>query len=285
MSRSPPRILNWAGSKARVAKTLVAAGLPGYDCYHEPFLGSGAAFFCFGQEKLFAKAFLSDTNPHVVNMFKSIQSDPSLVSNKLKLHALLDSAVHYASVANRINEPLLDQVPEKSADFIYLLAGAFHSTWYETLSGQIRLSRDPSVSEYKPRLWDIQKASEQLQSAHVQKRDFRLSLEQVGSNDLLFLDPPYLNASEQQEQRGYNSKRFSRSDFVELVERTSAAAASGADVIFCWSGIEPLLSKVGRWSWIGRDAVWVSDGLFEHLRSAETFLEVAFEKECMATTL
>ena len=266
MSRSPPRILNWAGSKGRVAKTLIAAGLPSYDCYHEPFLGSGAAFFCFGQEKLVAKAFLSDTNQHIVNMFSCIQSDPSFVSQKLKLHALLDSAVHYASVVNRINDPILDQDPEKSADFIYLLARAFRSSWYETLSGQIRLSRDPGVSGYKPQLWNIQKASEQLQSAQIQLQDFRCSLKQVGSNDLLFLDPPYLNAGEQQEQRGYNAKRFSRNDFIELIERASSAAASGVHVIFCWSEIEPLLPKVGRWSWIGRDAVWISTSLHKQMR-------------------
>ena len=59
-SRRAPAILNWAGSKARVAKVLCGLDLPRFETYHEPFLGSGAAFLGLASAALISESLLSD---------------------------------------------------------------------------------------------------------------------------------------------------------------------------------------------------------------------------------
>jgi DNA adenine methylase len=43
-NRRASAILNWAGSKACVAKVLAQLDPPRFKTYYEPFLGSGAVF-------------------------------------------------------------------------------------------------------------------------------------------------------------------------------------------------------------------------------------------------
>jgi hypothetical protein len=53
--RRAPAILNWAGSKALVAKFLSELDLPQVPTYHEPFLGSGAAYLALASAGVISK--------------------------------------------------------------------------------------------------------------------------------------------------------------------------------------------------------------------------------------
>ena len=151
--RVPP-LLNWAGSKVAVARTLIELGLPAFERYHEPFLGSGAVALAFFDAGRIAKPHLSDLNPRIINLFKSVQAKPDEVIAALKLHALLDSDVHFAAALGRINSSTYPEHadPDLGADLIYLLAQTFHSSWYEAMDGVISLSRRKTDQPFKPRL-------------------------------------------------------------------------------------------------------------------------------------
>ena len=108
--------------------------------------------------------------------------------------------------------------PSKAADLIYLLNRAFYSTWYETLDGDISLCRRKVTSDFKPRLPDLVKASALLQSADIAACDFRVCLSVAKAGDLIFADPPpTCTRGGDHDLHAYNSKRFNRADYLELV--------------------------------------------------------------------
>lgn len=260
--RRPPSILNWAGNKGRVARLLCDQGFMKVERYHEPFLGSGAAYLAFANAGLISTGLLSDLNPHVVNVFQAVQLQSSDVIAGLRMHALLDSDVHFSSVLGRLNTQRLPSDPNShcASDVIYLLSQSFHSGWYETLDGKIYMSRRQSGQPFRPNYQDFLRVATLLEGASVGCQDFRQALQDVECSDFVFLDPPYLYGDEQRDQQAYNSKRFSADDFSDLTAIMRVLVDRGAQVVFCWGEYaEAAVPNVGRWFECGRDFCWISD--------------------------
>lgn len=260
-SATIPTFFNWAGSKRRVAKHLLQSALPEIHCYHEPFLGSGAVFLGLASAGLVSSARLSDANPKLIATFRALNTETGSVVRAIKLHALLDSEIHYASVMRRLNLKVSKSqpAPQHAADMIYALYHSFHSSWYETEEGHIRLFRRSNPRPFRPQLKHLNEAAGLLKLALLDHADFRDALQHVCANDLVFLDPPYLPMSVKRDPRAYTANRFSVSDLSELNAWIGNSVANGVHVIFCWNQVllsEPFLK--GNWTEIGRDYVWTS---------------------------
>ena len=263
-SRRAPALFNWAGSKTRVAKALCGLDLPTFGTYHEPFLGSGAAFLGLASAGLITKSLLSDVNHRLVNVFRATQDQPHDVVAGLRMHALLDSDVHFSAVLGRLNSrPAEDVVDcQVAADTIYLLAQSFHSTWYETRDRQVSMSRRKGAEAFRARYQDVVRAAALLQEATVQCGDFRCAFDRVVAGDLVFLDPPYLYGDDQVDQQSYNVDRFGVGDVQFLTGEMRRVVDLGAHVIFCWGErTDALVLDSGSWTEIGRDYVWLSEGI------------------------
>ena len=263
-NRRAPALFNWAGSKARVAKALCGLDLPTFGTYHEPFLGSGAAFLGLASAGLISKSLLSDVNHRLVNIFRATQVQPHDVVAGLRMHALLDSDVHFSAVLGRLNSRLAEDMVDcqVAADTIYLLAQSFHSTWYETRDGQVSMSRRKGAEAFRARIQDVVRAAALLQEATVQCGDFRCAFDRVVAGDLVFLDPPYLYGDDQVDQQSYNVDRFGVGDVQFLTGEMRRVVDLGAHVIFCWGErADALVPDSGSWTEIGRDYVWLSEGI------------------------
>lgn len=270
-SRRAPALFNWAGSKARVAKAICAFDLTRFGTYHEPFLGSGAAVLAMASAGLISKSMLSDANHWLVNVFRATQAQPQDVVAVLRMHALLDSDVHFSSVLGRLNSNLRKDVTDfqAAADTIYLLSQSFHSTWYETRDGQVSMSRRRDADPFRARPQDVIRVSALLKDATIQCVDFREALDRVQTGDLVFLDPPYLYGDDQVDQQSYNANRFSVRDVQFLSAEIKRMLGKGAHVIFCWGErVDAVVPKHGCWKRIGRDYVWISEGLALGIDSA-----------------
>lgn len=268
-----PAIFNWAGSKSRVGKVLCDLGLPPFGTYHEPFLGSGAAFLSLASADLLSKSLLSDINPHLVNVFRAVQAQPNDVVAGLRMHSLLDSDVHFSAVLGRLNSGPVDGSVDcnRASDIIYLLSQSFHSTWYETLDGQVSMSRRIGAQPFLARPEGVVCAAALLQGATVSTGDFRSALSSVRPGDLVFLDPPYLYGSDRTDTQAYNADRFDADDLQALLAAMRRLVGIGAHVIFCWGELIDIgVAGTGRWQAVGRDLVWLSKGLSFDLMPATT---------------
>ena len=261
-----PTILNWAGSKAQVAKMLLNLGTSWFKTYHEPFLGSGAAFLGLASAGLISRSFLSDINLRLTNVFRAIQKQPNDVVSGLCIHSLLDSDIHFSATLGRLNVKAPNgQVDIKDAsDMIYLLSQSFHSTWYETRDGQVSMSRRRHTRPFRARKQNVIRAAALLQDATVSHADFRLMLGRVETGDLVFLDPPYLYEQDQVDQQSYNTARFGLADLQDLSVEIHRLVDLGAQVVFCWGEIaDEVVPAGGGWIEVGRDCVWISKGLVQ----------------------
>jgi DNA adenine methylase len=260
-TRRAPAIFNWAGSKSRVGKVLCDLGLPPFETYHEPFLGSGAAFLSLASAGLVSKSLLSDINPHVINVFRAVQAQPNEVVSSLRMHALLDSDVHFSAVLGRLNSSAVGSSVDcqVASDTIYLLSQSFHSAWYETLDGQVSMSRRRDAPPFRARYEDVIRATALLQGATIAQSTFRSALHSVCPGDLVFLDPPYLYGSDRSDQQAYTAKRFTAEDLRDLSDDMRRLIGMGASVIFCWGErVETIVPTTGNWRVVGRDHVWFS---------------------------
>lgn len=263
-TRRAAAIFNWAGSKSRVGKVLCDLGLPPFGTYHEPFLGSGAAFLSLASAGLISKSLLSDINPHLVNVFRAVQMQPNDVVSGLRMHALLDSDVHFSAVLGRLNfRPVDCSVDcQLASDTIYLLSQSFHSAWYETLDGQVSMSRRRDAPPFRARHDDVVRAAALLQSATVSEADFRKALTAVCPGDVVFIDPPYLYGSDRSDQQAYNAERFTAAELQALSADMHRLVGFGGHVVFCWGErAAGLVPPDGTWIEVGRDYVWLSEGI------------------------
>ena len=101
--RRAPAILNWAGSKARVARFLCRTESPAGPDLSRAVLGSGAAFLALASAGLISKSALSDINPRLVNVFRSVQGKPDDVVSGLRLHSLSGLGRSFLGSLGRLN--------------------------------------------------------------------------------------------------------------------------------------------------------------------------------------
>ena len=81
--------LKWAGGKSRILGELMKRIPDGFRRYHEPFLGSGALFFCLAREGLLKRgACLSDLNQSLIDTFLAVQKDVNGVVSALRFRRI-----------------------------------------------------------------------------------------------------------------------------------------------------------------------------------------------------
>ena len=84
--------LKWAGGKSRLLEQYQPFLPSVYDRYHEPFLGGGALFFHLAPQlhQQGKKAFLSDLNPELVNVYQCVRDRVTLLIEHLRARSLRD---------------------------------------------------------------------------------------------------------------------------------------------------------------------------------------------------
>lgn len=205
--------LRWTGSKRWFIKDHIEGYVPErFNNYYEPFLGSAAVFFYIKSrgEESERNFFLSDSNSELINAYIQLRDSPSLVVDQLK--KLKNSEKEYYVIRN-----LKPRSPEKqAARFIYLNRTSFNGIYRVNSSGKYNVPyghRQCVDVVTEPILFRI---SEVLQGVNINCVNFEDSLNAVNENDLVFLDPPYTVAHENNGFIEYNQRLFSWEDQEKL---------------------------------------------------------------------
>lgn len=109
-SALPRPFLKWAGSKQALLPKLLDVLPKSYGTYFEPFLGSGAMFFCLEPNK----AYLNDRCSDLIATYKAVRDDPASVIGYLS-KAKTDKTTYYSVREHRSRGSI-----KRAADFIYL---------------------------------------------------------------------------------------------------------------------------------------------------------------------
>jgi DNA adenine methylase len=187
--------------------------------YHEPFVGGAAVFFGLS---IGAKAYLSDLNTDLIDTYIQVRDDPKRVWHFLRRYQNTEDC-YYAARSAR---PRL--AASRAARFIFLNHASFNGIYRVNLAGQYNVPYGHRTWYNPPCLDDLQHASTRLRSAILAGGDFSAALENVGPGDLVFLDPPYTVAHNNNGFVRYNDKLFSFADQRRLSEMVDTIRERGA---------------------------------------------------------
>ncbi|MEL6249025.1 MAG: DNA adenine methylase [Cyanobacteria bacterium J06627_15] len=223
----PPRpFLKWAGGKARLIEQYQPHLPIDFQTYHEPFLGGGALFFYLAPALAQAgkRAYLSDLNPELVNVYRCVRNHVDALIEALTVHRAAHSETHYYEVRAQHDLPELG----RAARLIYLNKTCYNGLYRENSKGQFNVP----MGRYKnPRICDpelLRSASAALQLADIQVRPFDAVLDQAsGPENFVYFDPPYHPLSETSRFTAYSRFDFKAEDQVRLQQVFAQLADQG----------------------------------------------------------
>ncbi len=224
LQASAKPFLKWPGGKRWLTRHVL--GLLGgyrYRRYFEPFLGGGALFFALDPEI----AILSDINSDLINVYVQVRHRPYELIRRLK-ELPVDKATYdrFRTAAPKLHI-------DRAVRFLYLNRTAFGGMYRLNRQGSFNVpfgggQRTPEI------LWDenlLVNASKALRGAQLQNKDFQVLLAEAGAGDLVYCDPTYTVAHNNNGFVRYNERNFSWDDQKRLADTCQQLARAGATVV------------------------------------------------------
>ena len=199
--------LRWAGGKTWLIKYLPQIiGDVVFENYHEPFLGGASIFLSIKPQK---QAFLSDLNEELIKTYIALRDTPYDVIRVLYTYS--NDRDSYYKI--RSEQPQ-DEIT-RAARFIYLNQTSYNGIYRVNLNGEYNVPYGFRKKEFlnEKSLLAVSKA---LQNATLKYGDFDIVRQNIGPNDLVFLDPPYTVSHNNNGFIKYNQKIFSLEDQIRL---------------------------------------------------------------------
>ena len=191
------------GKRWLVPKLRELIGETEIERYHEPFLGGASVFL--GLEP-FPKAYLGDSNRELIATFRAIRDLPDEVAEQARAYEN-DESTYYAVRASTPKGRI-----GRAARFLYLNHTSFNGIYRVNLNGIYNVpfgnGRDTNI----PTAEQLRDVSARLKAATLKDQDFADSIDQVKAGDLVFLDPPYTVAHNNNGFVKYNQRLFSFED-------------------------------------------------------------------------
>lgn len=213
--------LKWAGGKRRLADEIIANFGEFSGRYFEPFLGGGAVFFRFQPKD----ATLSDVNPELIECYEVVKNRP--VDLAARLCQMVNSADEYYRIRSLIPRTSLG----RAARFVYLTSLSFNGIYRQNLRGKFNVPYGWKVAKSLPSLEEIKRASVALRSTELCCADFSESTRDAGPGDVVYFDPPYTVAHNNNGFVKYNAAIFSWEDQERLAATASALVKRGSKVL------------------------------------------------------
>jgi DNA adenine methylase len=195
--------LRWAGGKRWLTKHIKLISKLEINDYFEPFLGGGSVFFNLQN---YSGAHLSDLNQELIETYQCLRKNPLKVITALEKYK--NEEKEYYTVRNTSYEDIYD----RAAKFIFLNKTSFNGIYRVNKSGVFNVPYG-----FRKNLDIIDKnnllqVSAKLQNTEIECRDFFEIADKIQRGDLIFLDPPYTVAHENNGFIAYNQKIFSLDD-------------------------------------------------------------------------
>ena len=214
--------LKWPGGKNWLMMKYQHIFSINYNAYYEPFLGGGSAFFFLTPEI----ATISDINQDLINAYQVMSRSPRELGNRLEAYQEHPCAAQYYQVRNNIPDDSLS----RAARFLYLNRTCFNGMYRVNHLGHFNVP----IGTKQHFIDDVALFDEYariLQHAHIRTQDFVKTIREANEGDLVFADPPYAIAHNQNSFIKYNEKLFSWKDQKRLLNALVNARNRGALVV------------------------------------------------------
>lgn len=218
--RVPP-LIKWPGGKRSLFEQILPHLPPSPKRYFEPFLGGGAIFFALQP----SKAWLSDTNEELINLYRHVRDDPD------GLIKILQSFENSEKAYYHIREQAFRSPIKRAARLLYLTTLSFNGIHRVNLRGEFNVPYGHKTHLATCDEFRIRATSKALASAKLNVADFEVATRSAKVGDLIYFDPPYTVAHSHNGFVKYNEKIFSWSDQVRLASHAHSLAERGCHVV------------------------------------------------------
>ncbi|MGC2359227.1 MAG: DNA adenine methylase [Thermoplasmata archaeon] len=209
----PVPFLKWAGGKGQLLGQMTGFFPGGFKTYYEPFLGGGALFFCL----LPTHAVLSDSNPELIQVYKSVRDDPDGLMAELDEHRGHALSEAYFYKVRRQNPHSLSPL-ERAARTVFLNKTCFNGLYRVNSRGEFNV---PFGRYSNPALYveaNIRSASDALKGAELLIADFREVCKRPRKGDFVYFDPPYQPLTRTAAFTDYTREGFGEQDQRDLAD-------------------------------------------------------------------
>ena len=199
--------LKWVGGKTQLLNSIikhVPCVIEGD--YHEPFIGGGSVLFRVLETiEIKGTVYASDINPHLINLYKAIQTDPEKLIEEVQELARETTELRYYEVRTDFLE---EPTPSR---FLYLNKTCFRGLYREGPHGfNVPWGHYKNPTVVDPIM--IRMVSRLIKNVVFHARPFQESLRgPFTENDFVYLDPPYVNTFS-----GYTRSGFKKEDHEQL---------------------------------------------------------------------
>ncbi len=203
--------LRWAGGKTWLTNHIETLLPKTINNYYEPFLGGGAMFFYLKSKGFInGKCYLSDTNEELINAYRVLKNNPKELFEFLKKQKNTEKEYY------KIRKALFLNNIERAARFLYLNKTSFNGIYRVNKSGEynVPFGHRKFVKLYN--FEQLEATSLLLKNCFFSVMDFKKVVTKVNEGDLIFFDPPYTVAHENNGFIHYNQSLFSWENQIEL---------------------------------------------------------------------
>jgi len=226
--------LKWPGGKRWLTKKIVPIMKDSsFINYYEPFLGGGSVFFALSPKK----AFLSDLNNELISTYKTVRNSPNSLQIRLKEFEQSKEAYY------KIRATQFQNQKDIAARFLYLNRLAFSGMYRVNQKGEFNV---PYGGRRADILWEqglITNASKVLKKATLKSASYETMIVKAQEQDLVYCDPTYTVAHNDNGFIRYNEKVFHWSDQKKLAKLCKEAGNRGVQVIVS-NAAHPCIAKL-----------------------------------------
>lgn len=211
--------VKWVGGKRQLLSELDQRLPDKIDVYFEPFLGGGALFFHIADR--INQAYLSDKNEELITTFNAIQTAPKRLISELSKHKNTEEYFEQIRDVDRNDEYKWNWSPiQKAARFIYLNKTCFNGLYRVNSDGHFNVAYgnypNPKIVDQE----NIYACHEVLSrpGVFIQSSSYDSvlqsiqSLQNLGRNVFVYLDPPYIPVSVTSSFTAYSKDGFTMKD-------------------------------------------------------------------------
>lgn len=227
----PLPFLRWAGGKRWLINNIKKIIPTDFNNYYEPFLGAGSLFFSLKPNK----AYLSDINEELILTYFGIKKNYRAVTKYLNQYK--NNKTNYYRI--RDSSPKSDY--EKAARLIYLNKTCWNGLYRVNNNGKFNV---PYGFKKNISIYDVNNlkiVSDSLKNVELKNCDFEVSLKNCKKKDLIYIDPPYTVAHQNNGFIKYNAKIFSWKDQERLAKVVNQLNEEGCYIILSNSYHESLI--------------------------------------------
>lgn len=215
--------LKWAGGKRQLLP-CIRKHVPGkFGRYFEPFVGGGALFF----DLQHPKSTLSDANERLIRTYKAVRDD---VTTVIRLLSKCPYDKGFYEDAVKIDVDKLTDA-QLAAWFIFVNKAGFNGLYRVNKANKFNV---PFGTYKNPRICDevnLRACSKALQGVELEAGDFAKVLAKAKKGDFVYIDPPYIPASETADFTAYQAGGFTMDDQARLQATAWQLADRGVHVL------------------------------------------------------